>query len=162
MIQPKDTSIQPKGLFNEDYTGIPNAIYKAHEGIDFPVPIGTPIITDCDCIVISVVNGITGYGKCIVLQDIKDKKLFYLAAHLSEIFVVHGQNVKNGSIIGKSGNSGGITGKIAAHLHSGTYIVETTDIWNDKNTGFYYSNKYFVNQKYARNPLNINERWKGA
>jgi hypothetical protein len=32
MIRPKDDSIQLSGLFNEDYTGILNAIYKYHEG----------------------------------------------------------------------------------------------------------------------------------
>ncbi|MFA5297291.1 MAG: M23 family metallopeptidase [Lutibacter sp.] len=162
MIRPKDEKIKVKGFFNENYVGIPNAIYAYHEGIDFPVPIGTPIITDRESIVISAIKGITGYGNCIVLQDIEDKRLFYIAAHLSEMFVVKNQVVKNGSIIGKSGNTGGKTGKIAAHLHSGTYIVESEDIWNDTNTGFYYSEKYYVNQKYAVNPLNLSEKWKGA
>lgn|GEM_PF-6650244 len=162
MIRPKDDSIKPRGLFNEDYTNVPNAIYKAHEGIDYPIPTGTPVVTDNDCIVISIVNGITGYGKCVVLQDMYDKRLFYLGSHLSEIFVVKGQTVLKGSTVGKSGNSGGLTGKIAAHLHSGTYFVETTDIWNDKDTGFYYSRKYFVNQKFAVNPLKHSEKWKGA
>jgi murein DD-endopeptidase MepM/ murein hydrolase activator NlpD len=162
MIRPKDNSIHPNGLFNDDYSKIPNAIYRHHEGIDYPIPIGTPVKTDKDCVVISVINGITGYGKCVVLQDLNDKRLFYLGAHLSEIFIVKGQTVKDGSIIGKSGNTGGLTGQIAAHLHSGMYLIETTNIWDRMNTGFYYSEKYYVNQKYAVNPFDETEKWKGA
>ena len=166
MIIPKDPSIKsnPKGLFNADYSGVKNSPYKHHEGIDYSCVVGTKIISIKKAIVISAINGITGYGRFVVLQDYEDNRIFYLAAHLSKI----SDNVKKFKIIepnetiGYSGNSGGKTGVLPAHLHTGVYIVESKNIWDNENTGFYYGKNYYINQKFAVDPLDHSIKWKGA
>lgn len=156
------TNFKIIGKFNEDYTNVPDGLYTAHEGCDINCPSGTDLISDRDCLVISVITGITGYGNCLVLQDTQDERLFYLAGHLSCIIIQKGQLVNAGDIIAESGNTGGRTGIIAAHLHTGTYLVETKEIWNKDDTGFYYSNKWLVNQKLAVDPMNHNTKWIGT
>jgi murein DD-endopeptidase MepM/ murein hydrolase activator NlpD len=161
MIIPKK-NFPITGIFNQDYSSVPAAIYHYHEGVDYGCIIGSELITTRNCKIISTINGTTGYGKCIVLQDQEDKSIFYLGAHLSEILVKQGDEVIENDIIALSGNTGGRTGVIAPHLHSGVYIVESQAVWNNIGTGFYYSSKYFVNQKYACNPFDHSVYWKGA
>jgi ABC-type transport system substrate-binding protein len=57
---------------------------------------------------------IGGYGKTIIVRHKYGYKTLY--AHLSSIFVKVGQYVKQGQIIGRSGNTGFSTGP---HLHFG-------------------------------------------
>ena len=86
-----------------------------HPGVDFDLPIGTPIIAASDGIVTLVYPGSCGkmyVGGCSV--SIKHGEHFKSGyAHLSKVFVGGGQPVKRGQLIGLSGASGGTF----EHLH---------------------------------------------
>ncbi len=93
---------------------------KFHNGIDFGVPIGTPVYAAEDGIVGAVDNNDLGtsrwqkyqYGRYITIKH--DNNLSTLYAHLSKQLVSEGQRVVRGEIIGYTGNSGYATGP---HLH---------------------------------------------
>ena len=82
-----------------------------HHGTDFATPTGTKIYAIGDGVVTRVGNHPIA-GKYIVLKHGRKYTTRYL--HLSKIYVHRGQNVKMGSLIGKTGNTGRTTG---AHLH---------------------------------------------
>jgi len=85
---------------------------KMHEGIDFATPIGNPVYAVGDAVVEKVKFGFRGYGNEIVLDHGFGYKTRY--AHLKQIHVAEGMNVKRGECIGATGNSGKSTGP---HLH---------------------------------------------
>ena len=81
-----------------------------HHGFDIKAPIGTPIMSVCAGTVRGVGNN-GGYGLCILIEHkVKNKSYFSFYAHLSSASVKSGQNVKKGSIIGRSGTSGNAAG----------------------------------------------------
>ncbi|MBN2411475.1 peptidoglycan DD-metalloendopeptidase family protein [candidate division KSB1 bacterium] len=86
-----------------------------HKGIDLRAERGTDVYTSADGTVFKAVETFTknkGYGKYIILQHQDGFKTLY--AHLDNINVKEGQNVKTGQIIGQLGNTGQSTGP---HLH---------------------------------------------
>ena len=85
---------------------------KHHFGMDFRAKIGTPVVATANGTVIEVNESNEGYGNKIVLKHDNEFKTLY--AHLNEIKVSVGQEVKIGEIIGLSGNTGKSTGP---HLH---------------------------------------------
>lgn len=92
---------------------------KFHDGLDFAASIGTNVFATADGKV-NVARRQAGYGNCI---DI-DHGYNYLTryAHLSEILVREGEEVKRGQLIGKVGTTGKSTGP---HLH---YEVRLKDV----------------------------------
>jgi len=81
--------------------------YRAHHGIDYGVPIGTPVQAIGDGRV--VYAGWKGQGgKTVQLRHAKGFDTFYL--HLSSILVKSGQAVRQGQVIAKSGKTGLATG----------------------------------------------------
>jgi murein DD-endopeptidase MepM/ murein hydrolase activator NlpD len=84
---------------------------KAHKGIDYAAPIGTPIRTVGDGVV-EFAGVQRGYGNVIEIKHRDDKSTVF--AHLSRIGVKKGQKVEQGDIIGAVGNTGFSTGP---HLH---------------------------------------------
>jgi murein DD-endopeptidase MepM/ murein hydrolase activator NlpD len=86
---------------------------RAHRGVDYAAPTGTPIKATGDGKVILAGNN-GGYGKAIVLQHGGQYSTLY--GHLSRISrgVVKGHTVKQGQIIGYVGSTGLATGP---HLH---------------------------------------------
>lgn len=86
---------------------------KAHRGVDYAAPIGTPIKATGSGKVIFVGNK-HGYGKTIVLQH--GQRYSTLYAHLSEFRkgLRNGQKITQGQVIGYVGMSGRATGP---HLH---------------------------------------------
>jgi murein DD-endopeptidase MepM/ murein hydrolase activator NlpD len=87
--------------------------YRAHHGIDYATPIGTPIKAAYSGKVIFVGRK-GGYGKTVVIKHTAGYKTLY--AHLSRFHVSVGQKVKTGQHIADSGNTGRSTGP---HLHFG-------------------------------------------
>jgi hypothetical protein len=91
-------------LYNDTY-------WKRHTGIDVREPTGTPVIAIAD-------------GRVMLTEDLKIRGGYILIdhgwgiysgyAHLSEKLVVPGQWVRQGDVIGMSGNTGRSSG---AHLH---------------------------------------------
>ncbi len=84
---------------------------KFHAGLDFAAATGTPVFATADAVVVSAERR-SSYGNCIDL----DHGYNYLTryAHLSQILVKPGQQVKRGELIGKVGSTGKSTG---SHLH---------------------------------------------
>lgn len=90
-----------------------------HSGVDICVPYGTRVEAPSDGIVIQ--TGVeSGYGNEIVLDHGFGMTSKY--AHLSKIFVVVGQEVKRGQVIGAVGMTGRTTGP---HLHYEVLVNDT-------------------------------------
>ncbi len=88
-----------------------DAVRRFHQGQDFSVPTGTPIFAPADGVVKRAYY-IGGFGNHIKLDHASGYSTTF--AHLSKMFVRHGQKVKRGDIIGETGNTGRST---APHLH---------------------------------------------
>ncbi len=86
-------------------------VRRFHQGQDITVPTGTPIFAPADGVVKRAYY-IGGFGNHIKLEHSSGYTTTF--AHLSKIFVRHGQKIKRGDIIGETGNTGRST---APHLH---------------------------------------------
>lgn len=84
---------------------------KFHEGMDFAANPGTPVYATGDATV-TLAKWNSGYGNCVELTHGYNYMTRY--AHLSEILVKDGQQVRRGDLIGKVGATGKATGP---HLH---------------------------------------------
>lgn len=84
---------------------------RMHDGIDFSVPIGTPIVSTGSGVV-STDRNRTGYGIQVLIDHGFGYKTRY--AHLSRAAVAVGQTIKRGQVIGYAGNTGRSSGP---HLH---------------------------------------------
>ena len=84
---------------------------RLHAGIDIPVSVGTPVrASQSGNVIIAGVTG--GYGNYICIAHGGAMSTCY--AHNNSIGVSQGQSVKQGQIIGQSGNTGNSTGP---HMH---------------------------------------------
>ncbi len=95
---------------------------RAHEGIDFSVPSGTPVTATDGGTVIASDNHYGGdrkYGNVVVIEHASGLRSLY--AHLNQRDVSVGDVVSGGERIGLSGNTGRSTGP---HLH--------LEAWRDK------------------------------
>lgn len=91
--------------------------YRAHLGIDYAAPTGTPVKSAGEG-VISFVGNKGGYGKVVQVKHISGYMTLY--AHLHRFAKIkRGQKVKQGQIIGYVGSTGMSTGP---HLHFGLYL----------------------------------------
>lgn len=105
---------------------------SGHNGLDFGIPTGTPILsaesgkvigtgdTDASC------NGVS-YGKWILVQH--NNGLSTLYAHLSVIQVKEGDSVISRQKIGLSGNTGYSTGP---HLHFTVFASDAVEVANHR------------------------------
>ena len=84
---------------------------KFHAGLDFAAKSGTPVFATGDGQV-EVADRRSGYGNCIDISHGYNYITRY--AHLSEILVAPGQQVRRGDLIGRVGSTGKSTGP---HLH---------------------------------------------
>ncbi|ELS00207.1 M23 family metallopeptidase [Gloeocapsa sp. PCC 73106] len=98
----------PFGWRLDPFTGVPHL----HEGVDFAVPIGTPVLAVANGEV-AIAGNLNGYGLTVFLRHAQDTKESRYA-HLSQIFVKSGEQIKKGTVIGLAGNTGLSTGP---HLH---------------------------------------------
>jgi murein DD-endopeptidase MepM/ murein hydrolase activator NlpD len=85
---------------------------RMHTGVDFSMPIGSPVYATGDGVISFVETKFSGYGKQIEIDHGFGFKTKY--AHLNEFKVRKGQKVKRGELIGYSGNTGKSSGP---HLH---------------------------------------------
>jgi murein DD-endopeptidase MepM/ murein hydrolase activator NlpD len=92
---------------------------RLHAGIDIGAPIGTPVWASKAGQVI-LAGQQSGYGNAIVISH--GNGLTTLYGHLSRISVSEGQQVRQGQVIGASGNTGESTGP---HLHFETRVGGT-------------------------------------
>jgi len=82
----------------------------AHTGVDFAVPIGTPVLSVADGTVVNA-NWGKAYGNQVICTAPGG---YVIYAHLNKVRVKPGMVVKKGQIVGESGNSGNSSGP---HLH---------------------------------------------
>ncbi len=85
---------------------------RMHTGVDYSLPIGSPIYATGDGVISLIETTFGGYGKQIEIDHGFGFKTKY--AHLHEFNVRKGQRVKRGELIGYSGNTGKSSGP---HLH---------------------------------------------
>ncbi len=90
----------------------PKGSPKFHEGVDFAVPVGTPVRAPADGKVLAVSTR-WGYGKMIEIYH--GNGIRTLMAHLDTQQVAVGDHVKAGQVIATSGNSGKVS--TGPHLH---------------------------------------------
>ena len=98
------------GAFGMRVHPISRSIRK-HDGIDFSVPVGTPVVATGSGTV-TTDNNKTGYGLQVLVDHGFGYKTRY--AHLSKISAAVGQSVTRGQVIGYTGNTGRSSGP---HLH---------------------------------------------
>lgn len=84
---------------------------RPHNGVDFGIPTGTPVIAPSDGVVEHIAFQARGAGRYI---KIRHGHISTVYMHLSRSLVKVGQRVRKGERIALSGNTGGSTGP---HLH---------------------------------------------
>jgi murein DD-endopeptidase MepM/ murein hydrolase activator NlpD len=89
---------------------------RMHNGIDIPVPQGTPIQAALAGVVAEA-REYNGYGQTVILDHGNGTKTLY--AHCSGFAVKQGEQVEQGQVIAYAGNTGRAT---TSHLHFGVMI----------------------------------------
>lgn len=84
---------------------------RFHQGTDLAAPEGTPVVASFSGRV-EIAGWLGGYGLIVVISHGDTHETRY--AHLSEVLVKEGQEVKQGTVIGLVGSTGMATGP---HLH---------------------------------------------
>jgi murein DD-endopeptidase MepM/ murein hydrolase activator NlpD len=87
-------------------------VLKMHSGIDFATPLGEKVFATGNARVVSINNNLRNAGLSITLDHDNGYQTVY--AHLLQVNVRMGEQVKRGSTIGLVGNSGR---SMAPHLH---------------------------------------------
>jgi murein DD-endopeptidase MepM/ murein hydrolase activator NlpD len=87
---------------------------NGHHGVDYGVPIGTPVQASADGTVYSVTSGGKDFGTKVEIDHGGGYRTLY--GHLSQANVTTGQSVKQGQVIALSGNTGRSSGP---HVHFG-------------------------------------------
>lgn len=95
---------------------------RFHSGTDFGAPEGAPVVAVANGRVVSS-GWRGGYGKAVVIEHNGQMQTLY--GHMSELLVQEGQEIQQGTIIGRVGSTGNSTG---AHLHFETQ-APTSDGW---------------------------------
>ena len=85
--------------------------WRAHNGVDYSAPTGTPVRSVGDGIV-DLAGRQSGYGNVVQVQHANGRSTLY--AHLSRIDVRLGQRIEQGQSVGAVGATGWATGP---HLH---------------------------------------------
>lgn len=89
-----------------------------HNGIDYAVPLGTPILAAHDGVLVIGAPDPTGYGTFV---KVRGEQIETLYAHLSALAEHQtGEHVNFGDCIGYSGSTGNSTGP---HLHFGLRVI---------------------------------------
>jgi len=86
-------------------------VQRDHQGLDFFVPAGTPVLATADGKVIQA-DTVGNFGIVIRIENSRSIRTFF--AHLADFTVQAGQRVQKGEFIGHSGNTGLSSGP---HLH---------------------------------------------
>lgn len=93
--------------------------HQWHSGIDYGIPVGTPVSATHSGEVLFAGWSTVGYGNLVIIQN---GAFITYYAHLSRFNVIEGQRVGAGSVIAWSGNTGNSTGP---HIH---YEVRINDV----------------------------------
>ena len=85
---------------------------RPHEGIDLPVPDGTPVQAAADGVVVYAGDRIRGYGRLVIVEHAGALVTGY--AHNEALLVAEGERVARGQQLARSGHTGHVT---APHVH---------------------------------------------
>jgi len=123
-----------KEIYITQHFGANPIMYKqfglpGHPGVDFKAAIGTDVFASISGKIKVVVHQ-NGYGKHIY---IKNSKFEIVLGHLDSFSCKNNQTIKEGDIVGRSGNTGYSTGP---HLHFGVREVGLLGIIKNKNNGY--------------------------
>jgi hypothetical protein len=98
--------------------------YPGHNGVDFGIPNGTPVVAAAKGTVDKVSFEDGGYGNYVKLKHMDGAAVYYTYyAHLMQASATAGQNVEAGAVVGFSNNTGASTGP---HLHFGLRKADTS------------------------------------
>ncbi|SNX54084.1 M23 family metallopeptidase [Thermoanaerobacterium sp. RBIITD] len=111
IIYPFDGDYQVTSPFGSRNDPMKQNNVEFHTGIDFGVPLGTPIKAVADGVVVQAGSN-DGYGNSVTIDH--GGGMITLYGHLSKVMVSEGQKVKQVDVIGLSGNTGRSNGP---HLH---------------------------------------------
>lgn len=101
--------------------------FPGHNGVDFGIPNGTPVLAAAKGTVDKVSFEDGGYGNYVKLKHLDGATTFYTYyAHLMQASVAAGQNVEAGAVIGYSNSTGASTGP---HLHFGLRSSNQSDAY---------------------------------
>lgn len=107
-------------VYMGSYRGNHTEYDGSHAAVDIRAPIGTPVVSVANGVVIKVKNTESGDGKYVIVRhdgidmDGTKETLYSGYEHLSEIVAVEGTTIKRGEILGKVGMTGITT---TPHLH---------------------------------------------
>lgn len=138
-----DYPLRKVAVITSDFGDRPSPLKNGsnfHTGTDFVVKIGSAVISVSDGIVMSCYaapggrfKGDVVFGGLIVIKSYyHDLPIYLLYGHLSNVFVREGISIKQGELIGLSGNTGESTGP---HLHF-EILLNPTEILS-----------YYINRK---------------
>ncbi len=96
------------GVRKDPFTGV----LARHNGIDFPAPFGTTVVSSEKGIVEYSDYNMGGYGYLVIIKHNENMVTYY--AHNSRILVQKGEQVEKGTPIAEVGSTGNSTGN---HLH---------------------------------------------
>ena len=82
-------------------------VRRAHLGVDYAAPLGTPVLAAADGVV-SVAGWMGGYGRTVKIRHANGYETLY--GHLSRTYVRPGQRVEQGARVGAVGATGIATG----------------------------------------------------
>lgn len=104
----------------EDYEAITSRLNdgRGHDGVDFKVPVGTPVRAPRDAKILRKNWNVRANGYCVDLLY-EDSGIHGIFLHLSDVYdhvVVPGQKIRAGTVFALSGNTGKTTNP---HLHYG-------------------------------------------
>ena len=101
--------------------------YPGHNGVDFGIPNGTPVVAAARGTVDKVSFEDGGYGNFVKLKHMDGSTAYYTYyAHLMQASVSAGQSVEAGAVVGYSNNTGASTGP---HLHFGLRKATQSDAY---------------------------------
>lgn len=148
-IYPQGSITQYFGVNAEYYKNVcplEGKCLKAHNGIDFIAPWGTPLLAVEDGIVEDLSDIAGGYGRHVRILSGENEWVY---GHLSKISVTKRQIVKKGDVIGNMGNTGlvfptpSVVNPLAGtHLHLGLRKKKGGVVQN-------YDNGYFGSIDFA-------------
>lgn len=107
-------------VYMGSYRGNHTEYDGSHCAVDIRAPLGTPVVSVANGVVVKVKNTETGDGKYVVIRhdgvDIDGMKetLYSGYEHLGEIVAIEGMKIKRGEVLGKVGMTGITT---TPHLH---------------------------------------------
>lgn len=115
MRLPYDGSYTITQRFGENPASYAKFGLKGHNGLDFGIPNGTPILAPFSGVVKEAYFDPNGYGWYVKIENEKEGTVL---AHFMSFNVTIGQQVTEGQLVGLSDNTGNSTGP---HLHWGYY-----------------------------------------